>query len=85
MVERDGLRCQGCGWAPHQADYLQVDHNQPRSLEGADEIDNLALLCEPCNRKKSYKLTLHELRLERAPDGDWMNMERWEKENWKRQ
>ena len=48
-------------------------------------MDNLALLCDPCNRKNSNKLTLHELRLERAPDGDWMNMERWEKENWKRQ
>ena len=84
LVERDGLRCQGCGWAPHQVDYLQVDHNQPRSLEGSDEMDNLALLCDPCNRKKSNKLTLHELRLDRASDGDWMNMEWWEKEKWKR-
>ena len=65
-------------------DYLQVDHDQPRSLEGTDEMDNLALLCDPCNRKKSNKLTLHELRLERASDEDWMNIEWWEKENWKR-
>ena len=36
LVERDGMRCQGCGWAPHQVDYLHVDHNQPRSLEGTD-------------------------------------------------
>ena len=79
MVERDGLRCQGCGWAPHQADYLQVDHNQPRSLEGADEIDNLALLCEPCNRKKSYKLTLDELQTARIADGR-MDMDWWESE-----
>ena len=84
LVDRDGLRCQGCGWVPHQVDYLQVDHNQPKSLEGTDEMDNLALLCEPCNRKKSNKLTLHELRLDRASDGDWMNMEWWEKEKWKR-
>ena len=84
LIVRDGQRCQGCGWVPHQVDYLQVDHNQPRSLEGTDEMDNLALLCEPCNRKKSNKLTLHELRLDRASDGGWMNMEWWEKEKWKR-
>ena len=84
LVERDGLRCQGCGWVPHQVDYLQVDHNQPKSLQGTDEMDNLALLCDPCNCKKSNKLTIHELRQARANDGDWMNMEWWEKEKWKR-
>ena len=84
LVERDGLRCQGCGWAPHHVDYLQVDHNKPRSLKGSEEMSNLALLCDPCNRKKSYKLTLHELRMERASDGGWMNMDWWEDERWKR-
>ena len=48
-------------------------------------MDNLALLCDPCNRKKSNRLTLHELRLERAASEEgWMNMEWWEKEKWKR-
>ena len=84
LIIRDGQRCQGCGWEPHQVDYLQVDHNRPKTLGGKDEMDNYALLCDPCNRKKSNKLTLWELRQERASDGDWMNAEWWEEERWKR-
>ena len=85
LVDRDGLRCQGCGWVPNHADYLQVDHNKPRSLKGTDEMDNLALLCDPCNRKKSNKLTIHELRQARASDADWVMDEEWYGEvKWKR-
>ena len=84
LIDRDGLRCQGCGWEPHHADYLQVDHNKPKSLEGSDDMDNLALLCDPCNRKKSNKLTIHQLREERASEPGWMNMDWWKEEKWKR-
>ena len=84
LIIRDGLRCQGCGWEPHQPDYLQVDHNKPKTLKGSDEMDNLALLCDPCNRKKSNKLTLNELRMSRAAEPGWMNMDWWEEERWKR-
>ena len=84
LIVRDGLRCQGCGWEPNHADYLQVDHNKPRSLKGTDEMDNLALLCDPCNRKKSNKLTIHELRQARAADADWvMDEEWWKEQRWK--
>ena len=84
LIVRDGLRCQGCGWVPNHADYLQVDHNKPRSLKGTDEMDNLALLCDPCNRKKSNKLTIHELRQARAADEDWvMDEEWWKEQRWK--
>ena len=84
LIIRDGQRCQGCGWEPHQPDYLQVDHNKPKTLKGSDEMDNLALLCDPCNRKKSNKLTLNELRMSRAAEPGWMNMDWWEEERWKR-
>ena len=84
LIIRDGQRCQGCGWEPHQPDYLQVDHNKPKTLKGSDEMDNLALLCDPCNRKKSNKLTLNELRMSRAAEPGWMNMDWWEDERWKR-
>ena len=84
LVDRDGQRCQGCGWEPHQVDYLQVDHNRPKSLEGTDEMDNLALLCDPCNRKKSNRLTIYQLREKRASEEGWMNMEWWENGKWKR-
>ena len=76
-----GQRCQGCGWQPPYLDYLQVDHKKPRSLGGADEMDNYTLLCDPCNRLKSNKLTLTELRDVRVAEGRvddaWWAEERW--------
>ena len=68
-------------WEPEYADYLQVDHKRPKTLKGKDDMTNYALLCDPCNRKKSNKLTLHELRLARVDEGrmdmDWWEVERW--------
>ena len=83
LIVRDGMRCQGCGWVPHYSDYLQVDHKKPRSLKGKDEMPNYTLLCDPCNRKKSNKLSLAELRQARKAeeriDEDWYEESaRWE-------
>ena len=69
LLVRDGQRCQGCGWEPPYSDYLQVDHKKPKSLQGEDEMDNYTLLCDPCNRKKSNKLALSELRRARLDEG----------------
>ena len=83
LVISEGQRCQGCGWEPPYSDYLQVDHKKPRSLGGSDEMDNLTLLCDPCNRHKSNKLTLTELRAGRVEDGRmqatwWADKGRWQ-------
>ena len=81
LLGEDGQRCQGCGWEPPYPDYLQIDHKKPRSLGGADERDNYTLLCDPCNRFKSNKLTLTELRDARVKEGrvdvEWWTEERW--------
>ena len=69
LIERDGQRCQGCGWQPEYADYLQVDHKKPKTLKGKDDMTNYALLCDPCNRKKSNKMALSELRRARLDEG----------------
>ena len=59
----------------HRPDYLQVDHKKPHSLQGKDDMDNYGLLCYPCNRKKSNKMSLGELRQARKAeariDVDW--------------
>ncbi len=48
---------------------LQVDHVIPVDQGGTDELDNLAALCQPCNRGKS-NLTLRDYRsLALLPDG----------------
>ena len=76
LIFRDGLRCQGCGWKPPYEDHLEVDHMEPRSLGGTDEIENRELLCGPCNKLKSNKLTLTELQEQRIEDGS-MDMDWW--------
>ena len=76
LIISDGMKCQGCGWVPHHAEYLEVDHRIPKSKEGRDHIRNRVLLCSPCNGAKGNKLTLAELRLkriqeERMADKSW--------------
>ena len=81
LIIEDGQRCQGCGWVPPYSDYLQINHKKPRSLGGTDDMDNRTLLCEPCNRLKSNKLTLTELREARVSEGR-VDTAWWEKERW---
>ena len=50
--ERDGGRCRECG---DNFD-LQYDHVIPFSMGGASSVENLQLLCGPCNRDKGASL-----------------------------
>ena len=47
-------RCAYCGRI-HRSRYLEVDHKFPVSRGGDDEIDNLQLLCTPCNMRKGIQ------------------------------
>ena len=49
--------------------YLELDHNTPRSDGGLNHILNRLLLCGPCNRIKSNRLTLSGLRAENSKRG----------------
>ena len=82
LSEEFGMRCQGCGWVPPYLDHLEVDHKKPRSLGGRDEMPNYALLCGPCNDKKSNKLTLTELQQKRQKEGR-IDAEWWDEQKWK--
>ena len=59
LIQWFGPRCWGCDFvAPesklHGADtYLELDHSEPASGGGSNEITNRALLCRPCNGRKS--------------------------------
>tara|TARA_R110002020_G_scaffold62613_1_gene167325 strand:+ start:4059 stop:4460 length:402 start_codon:yes stop_codon:yes gene_type:complete len=48
VFERDLYRCRACGTHLN----LTVDHIQPVSAGGGDELDNLQTLCRSCNSKK---------------------------------
>ena len=52
VFKRDGFKCQYCGGTPPDC-LLEVDHIQPKSKEGSDDINNLITSCFDCNRGKS--------------------------------
>lgn len=51
LAERDGPLCSKCG----SSDDLSVDHIQPLSKGGSDELENLQILCLSCNISKGDK------------------------------
>jgi len=51
--QRDGGRCRNCDATVE----LQFDHIIPVSMGGASTVDNLQVLCGPCNRRKGAGLT----------------------------
>ena len=50
--DRDGGRCRKCG----SDQDLQFDHDIPVSKGGATSVENLRLLCRPCNLAKGAKI-----------------------------
>jgi 5-methylcytosine-specific restriction endonuclease McrA len=52
VMERDGFRCVRCG----ATSPLAVDHIFPWSRGGEDTLDNLQVLCKPCNSAKGAKV-----------------------------
>ena len=61
LIARDGTACQGCYREFDDPLYLELDHSRPKSGGGEDHIGNRVLLCSPCNRIKSNKITLSGL------------------------
>lgn len=73
LVEHYGLVCWGCGFKPPHIDFLELDHNEPASDGGSNELPNRAPLCSPCNRLKSNIYTLAGLRRENKKADRWYN------------
>ena len=69
LVDRFGLKCWGCNFVPPDKRYLHLDHIVPKSDGGTNDIDNRALLCQPCNSKKSNTMSLTSLRRENRKEG----------------
>lgn len=51
VFKRDSFRCQYCGKTPPEV-VLEVDHIQPKSKGGPDDINNFVTACFNCNRGK---------------------------------
>ncbi|MEH2230596.1 MAG: HNH endonuclease [Nostoc sp.] len=51
VLRRDGHKCVSCGKSPPEVT-LEVDHKEPFSKGGTNDISNLQTLCFKCNRGK---------------------------------
>jgi len=51
IFKRDGFTCAYCGKTPPEI-ILEIDHIDPKSKGGIDEINNLITACFDCNRGK---------------------------------
>lgn len=51
VFKRDDFKCAYCGKTPPQVT-LEVDHIEPKSKGGKDDINNLITACFDCNRGK---------------------------------
>ena len=69
LVNQFGLKCWGCNFEPPDKRYLHLDHIIPKSDGGTNHIDNRALLCQPCNSKKSNAMSLNALRRANKREG----------------
>ena len=59
VLERDGFTCQACG-ATGPDVKLHVDHKIPIAKGGKTTLDNLHVLCAPCNLGKRDKMPRQE-------------------------
>jgi len=54
VIKRAQGRCEACGIS-HEKRSLEVDHIDPKSLGGKDDISNYQALCYICNAQKNNK------------------------------
>lgn len=59
VFKRDGFQCAYCGKTPPSVT-LEVDHIDPKSKGGKDDINNLITACFDCNRGKT-NITLDKI------------------------
>lgn len=52
VMGRDGYQCLDCG----ATDRLSLDHVVPYSHGGPDTVENLRVLCQPCNSRKGNRV-----------------------------
>lgn len=52
VFSRDNNKCRMCGKSSKETK-LEIDHIFPHAEGGTDDLDNLATLCEDCNKGKS--------------------------------
>ena len=74
LYNQQNGECNGCGGRFEKPSHLTIDHREPVSKGGDDNIDNLQALCHKCNAKKGNR-TMHDLWLTLTKEGDRISIE----------
>ena len=63
LIKRFGNACVYCGYIFKETKMRRptVDHLMPKSRGGTDDLENLVISCEPCNKEKKDQLPLFYL------------------------
>jgi|SRR5579863_6052306 len=78
LLDKFGHKCVNCG----AVDDLQIDHIQPLSSGGTDDVDNLQILCGDCNRRKAgAKNPMHQIVNEMLDQRRVAMRDQWAAEN----
>lgn len=56
VLNRDGWRCQICGFKTNTRAFLHIDHKIALANGGTNEISNLWTLCAECNLRKGKRV-----------------------------
>lgn len=56
VINRDGWKCQQCGFKTRTRAFLHVDHKVALANGGTNDISNLWTLCADCNLKKGKRI-----------------------------
>lgn len=72
LAKRDGLKCFFCGEPHTDTSDLTIEHLLSFKHGGTDNINNLALACEPCNREAGHKSLAEKIKL--RDQKLWLNM-----------
>jgi 5-methylcytosine-specific restriction endonuclease McrA len=54
LINRAGMRCEWCGTRVTEDD-VEIDHIFPFRIKSSNALDNLAISCPDCNRRKAEK------------------------------
>lgn len=57
VMVRDGMRCQMCGKDCFGKYAAHIDHIKPLAEGGADDMENLRLLCQRCHNARTARDT----------------------------
>lgn len=84
VIERAKGVCEYCENQQELAiEEFEIDHIYPKALDGPTKLENLALACPPCNRRKSTKIsgidpeTERRVRLFNPRQQDWNRHFKW--------